>query len=83
MYDAEEGIKSFIRSRLVEMGVEMRACFNCREEIIFMKTVDGKILPVSLNLVLHNSNCPAYNTDRVQPNPNSGNRYQDDRYSRS
>lgn len=54
----ENKIAQFVKNRLLKMGIEIKHCRACDREIVFMKTVRGKIMPVSLNLVTHFYDCP-------------------------
>jgi len=47
-----------VKEKLNKMSIEIRPCRNCQREIIFMKTHNGKIMPVTLGLESHFIDCP-------------------------
>lgn len=54
-----QDIIDYIRRKLQKVGVEIKRCKFCGEEIIFMKLSVGKIIPFSLSLFPHFYDCPA------------------------
>jgi len=66
----EKEVAEFVRGRIEKMGVEIKQCRFCGEDIFFMKTNRGKIVPVSFNLVIHFYDCPKgqdYYSEAPQP----------------
>jgi hypothetical protein len=47
-----------IQEKLEEANIAISECFSCGEEIIFLKTIKGKWMPLDMDLEPHWAKCP-------------------------
>jgi len=55
----EKYVSRQIRTRLLKLGVGISKCQRCGEDIIWLKTKNGKQMPTTLELISHFANCPS------------------------
>jgi len=75
-------LEKIIREKLIKVGIRIFQCRSCGREIIFLKTMRGKLAPITLEMESHFIDCPKAQNHRQDKSPYFNRHHRDSKFKK-